>query len=80
MAKNFESDAEIVRAGGNQPEYTVYDGRTDSLRAMTADERKAADDEIAAEASAAKARRKVLDTAGVGAPVAPVNTEPGNAV
>lgn len=80
MAKNDETQAEVIRAGGNPPEYSVYDGRTDTVRAMTAEERKAADEAVKDEESAAKARRKVLETAGVGAAViGATNTEPGNA-
>ena len=77
MAKSTDQIAEIVRTGGNLEPGYIYDGRTDTVRAMTADERKDADESVKAEESAAKARRKALDAAGVA--VMPVNTEPSNA-
>jgi hypothetical protein len=60
MAKSLEQMAEIVRAGGNLEPGYVFDAGKDEVRKMTADETSAADDSVAAETKAAKARAKVL--------------------
>ena len=60
MAKSLEQMAEFVRAGGNLEPGYAYDAGKDEVRALTADEKKAADDSVANEAATAKARARIV--------------------